>query len=192
MDYKIILGLLATILAIFSFYPYLKDIFKKKTKPHAYSWLIWSIIQGVGVLAMLEGGASFGSMGLAVGTLLTFVIFLLSFKYGTRNITKIDTALLLACLVIIVVWLNQEDPLWAVVLVSLVDTIAYIPTYRKTYLNPQTETLFSYVMWVIANILSIMAMAHYSLVTMLYIGTLTVTDFLMVLLLTFKGRHHDI
>lgn len=91
MDFKIILGVLATILGIISFLPYLRDILNKKTKPHVYSWLVWTIIQTVGVLAMIKGGASFGALALAVGSLFCITIFLLAFKYGTRNITKFDT-----------------------------------------------------------------------------------------------------
>lgn len=191
MDYKLIFGILATILAIFSFIPYLRDIFKRKTKPHVYSWLVWGIIQTVGTLAMIKGGASFGSLGLALGCLLSVFIFLISFKYGTRNITKTDTILLITALIIIVVWLTQEDPLWAVILVSLVDTIAYIPTYRKTYIEPHTETLSSYIFWVSSNIAAIIAIADYSLVTTLYIGTLTVTDSLMIFILLFRRRNHE-
>lgn len=191
IDYKLIFGILATILAIFSFIPYLQDIFRKKTKPHVYSWLVWSIIQTVGTLAMIKGGASFGSLGLALGCLLSIFIFLISFKFGTRNITKVDTTLLIAALIIIVVWLTQEDPLWSVILVSLVDTIAYVPTYRKTYIDPHTETLSSYIFWVSSNIVAIIAIADYSLVTTLYISTLTVTDSLMIFILIFRRRKNE-
>jgi hypothetical protein len=186
MDFKIVFGLVATILAILSFLPYLKDIFKGKTKPHIYSWLLWSIIQSVGVLAMIKGGANWGALGLGIGTLFCIFIFLLSFKYGTKNITKIDTFLLIAALITIVIWLTQEDPVWSVILVTLIDFIAFVPTYRKTYLAPHTETLSMYIFDVVSNSMAILAIATYSLSTTLYIASLVFSNFLMVLLLIFR------
>lgn len=188
MDYKVILGILATVLGSISFLPYLRDILLKKTKPHVYSWLVWTIIQTVGVLAMIKGGASFGSLGLAIGSLFCFIIFVLSFKYGTRNITRLDTFLLISALIIIIVWLIQKDPLISVILVTLIDLIAFIPTYRKTYLAPDTETLSSYYLLVSANILSIFAIAHYSLATTLYISSLVTTDMIMIFILIFRRK----
>lgn len=189
MDYKLFFGVLATILWIFAALPYFRDIFKKKTKPHIYSWLVWSIIQGIGVLAMIKGGASFGALALGIGALFCFFTFLLSFKYGTKNITKVDTILLIAALLTIVYWVAQKDPLVSVVLVTIIDFIAFVPTYRKTYLAPHSETLSSYVFDVISNISAIMAIAVYSLTTTLYIGSLVVTNTIMVGILIFRRKH---
>jgi hypothetical protein len=188
MDFKMIFGLIATVLAVIAFIPYLKDIFGGKTKPHVYSWLVWSIIQGVGVLAMFEGGAGWGALGLGIGSLFCISIFLLSFKYGTKNITKIDTFLLIAALITIVVWLTTEDPLWSVVLVSLIDFIAFVPTYRKTYLAPHGETLSTYIFDVVSNMFAIVAIATYSLTTTLYISSLVISNALMVFILIYRRR----
>ncbi|OGY94501.1 MAG: hypothetical protein A2406_04315 [Candidatus Komeilibacteria bacterium RIFOXYC1_FULL_37_11] len=182
MDFKLIFGLLATILSIFAFLPYIRDIFKNKTKPHLYSWLVWSIIQSVGVLAMIKGGAEFGSWGLAIGCLFCILIFFLSFKYGTKNITKIDTILLLATLITIVIWLREEDPLWSVILITIIDLLGFIPTYRKTYLAPDTETLDIYVLDVFSYGAAIVAIASYSLATTLYVGSLVLTNLVMVII----------
>ena len=64
MDFKVIFGILATIVAIIAFIPYFRDILRGKTQPHVYSWLVWCIIQSVGVMAMFKGGAGWGALGL--------------------------------------------------------------------------------------------------------------------------------
>jgi len=188
MDFKVIFGILATILVTIEFLPYVRDIFRKKTQPHIYSWLVWTIIQGVGTLAMFRGGANFGALALAIGTLFCIIIFLLAFKYGTKNITKLDTVLLIAALITIVIWLIQKDPLWAVILIVIIDLTAFIPTYRKTYFEPYTETLISYIFSVLSNVFGIIAIAHYSFITTFYISTLVVTNILMVLIIIFRRR----
>ena len=191
-DYKLIFSILAIVLSIFAFLPYIRDIFKNKTKPHLYSWLVWSIVQTVGVLAMIKGGAEFGSWGLAIGCLFCILIFFLSFKYGTKNITKIDTILLIAALITIVIWLGEEDPLWSVILITIIDLLGFIPTYRKTYLAPNTETLDIYVFDVLSYGAAIVAIASYSLATTLYVSSLVLTNLVMVIIIVLRRRSQSL
>jgi hypothetical protein len=67
MNYKEFFGVIAVIIGLASFFPYLRDIFLRKTTPHMYSWLVWSILQTIGVIAMIVGHAGYGAFGLAVG-----------------------------------------------------------------------------------------------------------------------------
>lgn len=57
IDIKIILAIISTVVAIaLAFVPYLRDIFRRKTKPHTYTWLIWTITQGTAVAGLWYGG----------------------------------------------------------------------------------------------------------------------------------------
>ena len=99
MEFKLFFGIASSILAIVCFIPYIRDILKRKTEPHTYSWLIWTILQTVGVMAQLKEGAGYGAWALGIGAFFCFAIFLLSLKYGTKNISQFDTLCLLASVV---------------------------------------------------------------------------------------------
>jgi hypothetical protein len=176
MDIKLFFGLASSVVAIVCFVPYLIDIFKKKTEPHMYSWLIWTIIQVVGVMAQLKGGAGYGSWALAVGSFFCFTIFLLSFKYGTKNISKFDIFCLIASLFAILVYINIDNPVWAIITVVIIDSIGYMPTFRKGYQEPFSETISFFVLCAVSNFLSFLALQNYSLTTVLYIGTLFIMN----------------
>ena len=90
MEIKLFFGVGSSILAVVCFAPYIKDILSRKTEPHRYSWLVWTILQTVGVMAQIKEGAGYGAWPLADGAVFCFSIFLLSFKYGTKNISKFD------------------------------------------------------------------------------------------------------
>ncbi|MCK5085579.1 hypothetical protein KAK05_02610, partial [Candidatus Parcubacteria bacterium] len=96
MDYKLIIAIIAASLVVIAYIPYFKDIFARKTKPHLFTWLIWGITQGTAIAALLHGGGKFGSISLIVGAILVFVVFLLSFKYGTKDITTSDKFVLIS------------------------------------------------------------------------------------------------
>ncbi|MCK5332439.1 hypothetical protein KAJ41_01080 [Candidatus Parcubacteria bacterium] len=180
MDYKLIIAIVAASLTIIGFIPYFRDIFAKKTKPHLYTWLIWVITQGTATVALLYGGGKFGSISLIIGTILVFVIFLLSFKYGTRDITITDKIVLALALLAIVIWWQLENPLLALLMVSAIDGAGYIPTIRKSLKNPWSETLSFWIIMAIVDCLAIISNAEYNLLTVTYLAVLFVLNMVVV------------
>ncbi len=176
MNIKLFFGLISSVVAIVCFVPYLIDIVKKKTEPHMYSWLIWTILQIVGVMAQLKDGAGYGSWALAIGAFFCFSIFLLSFKYGTKNISKFDIFCLISSLFAILVYINIKNPVWAIIVVTTIDFVGFLPTFRKGYEEPFSETPSTFVMSAVANFLSLLALQNYSLTTVLYIASLFLTN----------------
>jgi hypothetical protein len=188
MEYKLVFGVLSVLLAIVCFFPYIRDIVRRKTEPHMYSWLIWTILQIVGVAAQLKDGAGYGAWALAVGALFCFAIFLLSFKYGTGNISTFDAACLAGAIIAIGIYLFISNPVWATIVVAAIDFIGFLPTFRKGFEEPFSETASTFIMSGIANLLSIVALQHYSVTTVLYIGSLFFTNTSFALMILFRRR----
>lgn len=176
MEIKLILGVISTLMCLPIFIPYIRDIITRKTEPHTYSWLIWTILQGVGVMAGIKDGGGYGLWGLGLGAFFCFVIFLLSLKYGTKNIKKFDLYCLVGAIITLLIYLFTDKPLLAVALVAIIDFVGFLPTFRKGYEEPETETLSTFVLSSIGNILSILALENYTLITTLYVGSLWFTN----------------
>ena len=173
---KILFAGISFILAILCFIPYLKDIFRRKTKPHIYSWLVWSILQFVGVLAIIIGGGSWGALSLGAGLFFCIFIFFVSIRYGTKNITRFDTLCLVASLIAIIIWVLQKDATISICLITLIDFVGFLPTIRKSYADPASETASLFFLSSIANIFSILALTNYTISTTLYVASLIVTN----------------
>ncbi|MDD5068393.1 MAG: hypothetical protein PHS53_02570 [Candidatus Pacebacteria bacterium] len=188
MSIKLLFGIVASIFSIACFAPYFRDVFLKKTNPHSYSWLVWSILQSVGVLAILSDRGGYGVLGLGIGAFLCTCMFLLSLKYGTKNITKFDTICLVGSLIAIGIWLFEKNALHSVILISIIDFVGFLPTYRKGYEEPFTETISTYFMSALAVVFDIFALSHYSITTTLYLGTLLFSNGFFVLLLVTRRK----
>lgn len=189
IDIKLIFAILSGLVAIIgAFLPYLRDIFRKKTKPHAYTWLIWTITQGTAVAGLWYGHGGWGAVTLAIGTLFVFLVFLLSLKYGSRNITKSDTIVLIAALLAIVVWWQLHNPLLAVLMVSIIDVLGYVPSFRKSFQEPWTETLSSWVVFSVANILSMLALSEYNFLTTAYLMVITAANITLLTICVVRRR----
>ncbi len=62
-------------------------------------------------------------------------------------------------------WYLTSDPLWAVIILTTVDVIGFGPTFRKAYNHPFEEQLTFYAIFVVRNVIAILALEQYSLTT---------------------------
>lgn len=187
---KIILAVISGLIVILvAFLPYFRDMFLRRTKPHVYTWLIWTITQGTATVAgFWEGKGGWGMLALAIGTVFTAFIFLLSLKYGTKNITKGDSVVLVIALLAIIVWWQLKSPLLAVFMVSAIDFLGYIPSFRKTFEEPWTETSISWAAFSVSNFLSILALSSYNFLTLTFIITITVANIILLTICLLRRR----
>jgi hypothetical protein len=188
MSLKLIFGFISTALALVSFFPYIKDVVAKKTTPHMYSWLIWSILPMTAALAILQENTLPSALGVLANSLVSFCVFLLCFKYGTKNITYFDILCLIGAFVAIGAWVITDNILLSVILVTLTDFIGFLPTYRKGYEEPWSETASMYLLSGISNICALIAIENYSLTSSFYVASLVLTNAICVSILLFRRK----
>jgi len=189
LNFKLYLSIIAAIVGIVGYFPYVRDIFSHKTKPHLYTWLIWLITTSTAMFGVIYGGGGWGAVSLGAYAVLILGIFLFSFKYGTKNISKSDTAILVLALVAVIFWGQFKQPLVSVLMVTLIDFFGYIPSFRKTFINPWSETPVSWLLFAISNLLTILALKEYNLLTTTYLVVIACANVVMFLISYFR-RHY--
>lgn len=181
---KEILGLITCILGIIAYIPYLSDIYKGKTHPHTFSWLVWTLVVGTGYFGQVSDGGGAGAWGTGTGTgtgaTLCLIVFICSLKSGEKDITLLDWVCLISCLIGIYIWWITDTPLWTMIIVSLVDTLAYVPTFRKAYLKPFSETLSLYCLSEVKILLGIIALENFSFITLIFPATMLTTNLFFI------------
>jgi hypothetical protein len=187
MDIKFIFAIASVVVLLVGYYPYFVDIFRKTTKPHAYT-LIWAITQGTATAAAFYGGANWGVLSLVGGTALVICIFFLSLKYGTKNISKSDTAILVLALSAIVVWWLTNNPLLSVLMVTVIDGMGYIPTLRKSWHEPWSETLSFWLAMTGVSILTILSLGEINLLTAPYLVVLAILNMLVLTICVIRRK----
>jgi len=166
--FSVAFGVAAAILALVQYIPYILDVLRGKTRPHAFSWFVWGLPAGIVFFAQLITGGGAGSWATGITAILCTLIFLLALFRGEPNITLFDWVCLLSSLAAIVLWAATSNPLWAVILVTIADVLAFGPTIRKSFLKPHEETLNTYVTSGIKWSFSIAALGAFSPTTLLY------------------------
>mgnify|MGYP001563535493 FL=1 len=179
MDSKLIFSVIAIIIGFSATVPYVRDILSRKTKPHVYTWLIWSITTGTAAFGVIYGGGGVGSLNLILLSLVTFGIFLLSIKYGTKNINTWDTIILIMAILAIFVWWKLKQPLVSIFMISAIDVLGYLPSFRKSYEEPWSETLISWIGFTLANTFAILALSQYNLLTTTYLISIAAANMML-------------
>jgi hypothetical protein len=187
-DYKTVVGVIAVIVAFVSYIPYFKNLLSGKTKPHAFSWLVWGILNAIAFSGQIhdKGGAGAWSVGLTATVM--FVIFAISLRKGEKDIRPFDWFCLVGAVVSLIPWLLTKDPLISVILITVIDALGFLPTVRKSFNKPHQETLITFAMSTVKYSLVVIALQHYSLVTTLFPLSLVIMNGLFVAMLIIRRR----
>ena len=188
MDYHIILGALALTVGVLGYVPYIRDTWNGSTKPHPFTYLIWALIGTISFVAQLAKNAGPGAWAMGVPVVFGITIAILSIRKGERSIKRLDWLCLVLALVAIVIWRLTSDPLYAVLIVMVVNTLAFIPTFRKAYWKPREETASSYALGVLRSVISIPALLSFNAVTLLPLVYHIVSNTLLVAMLLIRRK----
>jgi hypothetical protein len=187
-DYKVIISTVAVILAFVGYIPYLRDTINGKTTPHVYTWFVWGFVTAIAFALQVSGGAGVGAWITFAVVFVSFIIFILGLRHGKKDITKSDTVFLFLSLVALVLWLLAKQPVLSVILVATIDMLGFVPTIRKSWNKPYSETLFTYEINSFRHGLSLFALQQYSIVTWLYPASWTLANILFSIMLIVR-RH---
>lgn len=188
-DIKAFISLIAVSLTVVGYVPYLRDTFKKKTTPHVYTWFIWGTVTAIAYALQVNGGAGVGSWVTLSVAIIAYIIFAFGLRAGSKDITFSDTVFFILSLIAIFLWLVAKRPVLSVMLVSMIDILGFVPTIRKSWSKPYSETLFTYELNAFRHGLSVFALQQYSIVTWLYPVSWAFANALFSLMIVFRRRY---
>jgi len=191
MMYKELLSAVAIALTFIAFFPYIRSIQIGKTKPHVFSWIIWGSTTFVVFLAQLADKGGAGAWPIGVSGLVTLYVAVLAYiKKSDVTITRTDWLFFITAMMSLPLWYLSSDPLVAVVILTTVDVLGFAPTFRKAYAFPFEEKLAFFVLVAVRNVISILALANYSLTTVLFPAVTAIACLLFIVMVMYRRRLH--
>jgi uncharacterized membrane protein YfhO len=176
VDYKIVLGVITLVIAFVSYIPYFRDLFAGRTKPHAFSWFVWTIITSTAFAVQVTEKGGAGSWATGTIAFCCLIVFVFALFKGKRHFHLIDWVCLTAALIGFALWQLAKNPVAAVVLITLADATGYIPTFRKGYAHPFEDTPITYGLNGLSFFISLFALESLTLTTWLYPASLVITN----------------
>jgi hypothetical protein len=187
--HKELLSALAIALTFIAFVPYLRSVQTGRTKPHIFSWIIWGLATLIIFLAQLADGGGAGAWPIGVSAIASFYVAVLAYARGAdRSITRTDWVFFISALATIPLWILTSDPLSAVIILTVIDVLGFGPTFRKTYIRPHEERITLFAIVGARNLISIAALEHYSLTTVLFPAVLAAICLIFISMVFLRRR----
>ena len=188
LSYQDICGAVALIMSFIGTSIYIRSILKGQTKPHLYTWIIFTLLTGIAFFAQISDNAGPAAWVMGGNAALCFLIVILCLKYGHKNKTTFDKVALSFSMMSILPWLITKDPLLSVIMISLIDSAAMLPTLRKSWNFPEQENLSNYLIQNLKNIITLFALTHVSLTNSLYIISIILVNTSLIGVCVFRRR----
>lgn len=185
---KELISAIAVTLTFVAYIPYYRDILRGKTHPHIYSWSLWGLLTILLIALQIAGGAGSATWVTAAAGLLCGGVVVLSLKDGKRDITRSDKIVAVLSLIAMGFWLIADQPVISTILVIVADMLAFIPTIRKSWHKPYSETLLLYATNAFRFFLALAAVETYSFLSAGWIFFWAVGNALFSIMLVVRRR----
>lgn len=163
-NWQTFISIAASFFSFLYFVPYLVTVCQGKTRPNRASWWIWGT-NGLIMCASyyFSNGATNTLWALFFPVIAQLIIAVLSFKYGQGGWNRFDKICLSSAGVGLVLWWRFNSPLIALALSLVVDFMGALPTIKKSYYEPKTESLVSWFVYGIGTFLNLFTIKNWSI-----------------------------
>jgi hypothetical protein len=183
------LSIIAGLLFIVGFVPYISAILRKKTKPAKASWLIWSSLDTTIFIGMLFKDAANGQiLGATLGAL---VVTVLAMKYGTPGWTPLDKFCLGGAVLGILLWQVFNDPIFGIVTSLSVGFLGSIPTFASAWKDPSREDRMAWTIFWVSCVCAVIAIPQWTLADAAQPITFFAIETIMMYILYFRPSAHS-
>ena len=187
--FKEIASAAAIAITIIAFAPYIRAILIGKVQPHVFSWIIWGTTTFVVFLAQLQDSGGVGAWAIGVSGVMTIFIALLAYwKRSDLTITRIDWLFFALAITALPIWGTTDNPMWAVIVLTFVDLLGFAATVRKSYAQPYSESLLFFTLFLLRNLLVLIALENYSLTTALFPAVISVACLFLIAMIVYRRR----
>jgi len=188
MDFRVFIGFVTIVLTFYGYYPYFRGILRGEVRPHIFSWFIWGLLTGIGFFAQLQANAGPGAWVTGLTAILCFFVVAFAFRQGEKERTVSDWAAFVAALAAIPLWAITKDPALSVILITVIDAVAFWPTFRKSWHRPYEEALEAYVVAAVKFALAISILNEITIVTALYPSSLVALNIVFTVMVLYRRR----
>ncbi len=154
---------LGFICAVYGTVIYFKDTLSGRVKPNKVGWLMWSIAPLIATVAALSKGVTWAVLPVFMsgfGPLCIFIASLFS-KKAYWEIKLFDYLCGFLSALALILWLITKEANIAIVLAIASDAFAAIPTLKKAWTNPESESATLYLTFLISALTSFAAIEYW-------------------------------
>lgn len=180
LQYLVLLGALVNILGSFS---YIKDTLRGTNKPNRVTWLMWSIAPMIATIAALSKGVGLATLPVFMAGFGPLLVFLASFVNPNSywKLDKFDYVCGVLSIFALVLWGITREANIAILFSIASDFTAGIPTLRKSWKYPETESVIIFFAGLFNSLTSFFAIKLFNFSELAFPIYLNIMNILLIL-----------
>jgi hypothetical protein len=186
MHLKHILSVLAGVLFVAAYVPYIRAILRKGTQPAKASWLIWASLDTVTCAGMLAKHTLNGQIiGAVCGS---WAVAVLALRFGKSGWTTLDKLCLGGAVLGIVLWQAFNNPVLGIVTSLSVMFLGSFPTFASAWKDPSKEDRTAWTIFFLSCVAAMLAIPAATLADAAQPSTFFLAVAIMVSILYLRPR----
>jgi hypothetical protein len=175
---------LAIAVSLVGTYGYVRDTLRGETSPNRVTWGLWAIEGILAFVVEIQQHVGIASLMTLTLGLLPLVVVVASFRnrHVVWKIGKFDVFCGAVSLFGLVFWWFINEPTIALLSFVAADQVAAVPTVRKSWLAPNTESPRVFFLGFVNCAITMFTLKHITTAAALFPGCILVTDLLIALL----------
>ncbi len=176
---------LAVALSVLGAIGYIRDTLRGRTAPNRVTWALWGL---EGLLAFgVESQQNVGLarwMTLALGAV-PVLVFAASFRdrHAVWRLGAFDVVCGVVSIAGILFWALVHEATVALIAFIAADQVAALPTFRKSWLAPESETHWVFFLGSANCVITVLTLTAFTTAGVLYPGVIAVSDVLLASLI---------
>ncbi len=153
---------LAVLISLFGILGYLKSIVYGTTRPNLVSQFIWMLSPFIGVFFQIKSQSGLATLSLFMSGFasLSFIITALIVKNGYWELKKFDLICGMFSVFALICYILTHNLGVSILFAILADTLAYFPTIKKSWTNPETENNAIYIAGIISHTIALLVLQN--------------------------------
>jgi hypothetical protein len=171
-----LIGIAAGTLSFVAYPIYIAEILRGNTKPSAVTWWILALSNVMLAGSYFASGAR-DTMWIPVSYSCGFLaVAVLSLKYGEGGWTTLDKLCLCGAMGSVLPWYFFNSPQITLLCIVMVECFGLVPTIRKTYRRPLSESRAAWIIATVGGLLNVCAIETWTLAVAAYPFYVLVTN----------------
>lgn len=168
---------------------YIHATIKGRTKPNRVTWALWAAAPLIStVIIFLEGVFSWAVLPVFMAGFVPTLVLISSYfnKQAYWKLQAFDYVCGAIGVISLIFWLMADQPVIAVVMLVITDCFAALPTIRKAWHHPETETAIVYLAALVGGIAGLLNLNQLVVIEYAFPLYLVLINFLILLTINRK------
>ncbi|MFI5960039.1 hypothetical protein [Cryptosporangium sp. NPDC051539] len=169
---------------------YVRKALQGRVKPHLVTWTLWAIVPYIAFFAQISEGVhlpAFITLVAGLNPTCTLIVAVRS-KSAHWKTSVFDVVCGVSAGLGVAMWCVFSDARYAIVFAILADALAAIPTFAKSFTNPESESSFQYACLAASALITLASLDVWSFASYGWAAYLAVLGIGLALTIRIRGR----